>query len=111
MSETWNVIPSGASTSSYAALVDYPDEVVGLEFPAAMTGANISFTTAESRDGTFRAVYLADGTTLLSVPVALSKRVLIEPYKTVAFGKYVKLLSDGTEAADRTIKIITRAIT
>ena len=66
----------------------------GIIFPAAMTGANLTFQVASTNTaGTFKALKETDG------------HVRIDPSGWAGVGA-IKVISDGTEAADRVIKLV-----
>lgn len=75
-----------------------------LQMPAAFTGTEISFTGSFDLS-TYQQVYL--GGAAYSVPVAASKNVVLNPAVFLSY-KAIKLVSNGTEAAERTITVLKR---
>ena len=77
-------------------------------FPAAMTGSNITFHVANKKDDTFVELVTYDGTAV-SITVTASKMVSLAQFFDEFFGlRYLKLKSDGNEAADRTLYVYAR---
>lgn len=82
--------------------------IVRIDFPA-MTGTAVTMTEQDGA-GNYVAVY-DDASTAISLTVAASARVVhLNPGKTVGMGP-VKLVSNGTEAAARTIYVYTEDYT
>lgn len=79
-----------------------------LLFPAAMTGTAVTFQACDSASGTF--VQLVDDTgAAISVTVTASKLVSLAAFLDDLFGlRYLKIVSNGAEAADRTLKLYCR---
>ncbi len=98
-------IASGATTSG---AVELPAGVslLGLRMPSAFTGTAITLTESNSLTGTYQAVYDNTGSQL-SFVVAASRTVTIDPSLTIGL-RFIKLVSGSSEAADRTVKLITR---
>lgn len=96
------VIPS-SSTTSGAATISSGTRVVGLKTPAALTGSNVSFQSSSDNGVSFQAVY--NGGSLYSVAVGTDRYIALD--KDVFDGAaFVKVVSDGTEAAARTITLV-----
>jgi len=82
-------------------------------FPAAMTGATVTFTNAAESGGTFVPVInstvsaAATSTTTYAITVTASRQIPIDPYvaRSLAFAKVV---SASSEAAARDIVFICR---
>ena len=79
----------------------------GIEFPAAMTGANITFDY--SIDNTnWVDVVETDGTEVTYV-VSVGNIQRLDPSGWAFAGEgWLRITSDGTEVADRTLKVYTR---
>jgi len=79
----------------------------GIEFPAAMTGSNITFDY--SIDNTnWVDVVETDGTEVTYV-VSVGNIQRLDPSGWAFAGEgWLRITSDGTEAADRTLKVYTR---
>lgn len=97
-------IANGASTSN--AVKVSPGLVVGVRFPAALTGSNISFTTCQDEGGTFSAVYLTSAAYSIAKTNSVTK--IFDETASKALGDWVKVVSDGTEGAERSIVLIVR---
>lgn len=98
-------IPSGSTTSN---TVHIPSgSIVGVRFPATMTGTSISFKTANNIDDTPVAHYASTGS-LLSLTFVASIVQQINANDTSAMGHYVQIVSNGTEGAERTLYLIVR---
>ena len=79
----------------------------GIKFPAAMTGSAITFD--HSLDGsTWADVKETDGTDV-SYTVSAGDIIRLDPSGWAFAGSgYLRITSDGTEAADRTIEVYLR---
>jgi hypothetical protein len=77
----------------------------GIIFPAAMTGANITFSVSSTNTaGSFKALKETDGTDV-TYTVTANSHVRIDPSGWAGVGA-IKIISDGTEAADRVINLV-----
>lgn len=98
------VIASAASVSGAVDLVG--TGLIAIQMPSAITGNSISFQG--SADGTtFGPIY--DSTGEAAVGVAASQLIAV-PETVTRSTRYIKLVSDVAEGAERTIKLITRPI-
>jgi hypothetical protein len=106
-------ILSGATLSdamdSGSGLSDGRQQPIGLFIPAAFTGIAITFTACDTAGGTYVAVRDVGGATAYSVVVAASQYVPLEP-RVFAGLQFVKLVSGTAEGADRSIKVVRRAV-
>ena len=82
--------------------------LVGIRLPATLTGATFSIQESDNLAGTYRDVYNTNGS-LFSFTVAANRTVLFNP-SDLAGLRFIKLKSAATEAAQRTITCILRAI-
>lgn len=100
-------IGSGQTTSAVVRLGEYG--LVGLIIPAAFTGTAITFTACRTKDGTFMPVYDSDGNQV-SVAVAVSRAVGLSAAEADALAPfhYIKLVSNGSEVADRSIDMVLK---
>lgn len=104
-SELTAVIASSGTVSSAVDLVG--TGLVAIQMPAAMTGVAITFQG--SADGTtYGAIHDGAGAAV-SITTAANLCVVVPESITRGF-RYIKLVSGATEAAERTIKLITKAI-
>ena len=79
----------------------------GIKFPAAMTGSNITFDHSMD-DSTWADVKETDGTDV-SYAVSAGDIIRLDPSGWAFAGAgYLRITSDGTEAADRTIEVHLR---
>lgn len=77
----------------------------GIIFPAAMTGSAITFQVASTNTGgTFKSLKETDGTDV-TYTVTADAHVRIDPSGWAGVGA-IKVISDGTEAADRKINLV-----
>lgn len=76
--------------------------LVGLMMPAAFTGTAISFQACNTLGGTFLPVTSGVAGAALSYVVAASKYVAIDPLDFAGI-QFLKLVSNGAEAANRSI--------
>jgi len=103
-SEVTAVIASAGTVSGAVDMVG--TGVVAIQLPAAMTGGSISFQ-ASADNVTFSPVY--DDTGLVAVTTAANQYVTL-PASITKSARYVKLVSDTAEGAERTIKLIARPV-
>lgn len=94
------------STTTSEAIYLGGEVLCGIAFPAAMTGTSVSFQVNIA--GTYRAVYDDTGA-LLTVTVTASAFV---PIYTDSFmgAKHLKIVSNASEAAARTLYVVARAM-
>lgn len=99
------VIAISESDSAEVDLGGY--DLCGITMPAAFTGTAISFKVATASGGTFNVVH--DGGSLLSETASASKYIVLDPnqFKGV---QYLKVVSNGTEVAERTLTLHYRYI-
>lgn len=72
--------------------------------PGTLTGTAIKITASDSLGGTYVPVYVAPGTSELSLTVAPSRLIAV-PYDVSGL-RYIKIVSGSTEAAARTITLL-----
>lgn len=83
--------------------------IVGVAFPAALTGTSLTFEG--TIDGVnFFTIYKIDQTTLLSAPFIANAIITIPPIETAAVPKRFRLRTGANEAAQRKIHILHRAL-
>lgn len=97
-------IASGATASTAIDLQSFG--FVGFITPAALTGTAFTFTGSID-NSTFVALYNSDNTAY-SITVGTSRYYCLNPADFLGM-KYVKIVSNGAEGADRTITVITRS--
>lgn len=103
------VIPSGGTANTTGFTVPIGTVIVGFLFPA-MTGTSVKVQAATTLAGTYNDVYV--GSTITGITVGASARHVgltadyIEGLRTVNF---LKIVSNGAEAADRTITVFYEA--
>tara|TARA_B100000214_G_scaffold139189_1_gene99391 strand:+ start:1964 stop:2293 length:330 start_codon:yes stop_codon:yes gene_type:complete len=79
----------------------------GIKFPAAMTGSNITFDHSLD-NSTWADVKETDGTDV-TYTVSAGDLIRLDPSGwAFASNGYLRITSDGTEAADRTIEVYFR---
>lgn len=100
-------ISSGATDSGEIPVPS--GSIVGVQFPAAMTGTSVSFKTSGDTNATKLLHYVKAGT-LLSVPKVNSGIVQLDANETSAMGQFIQVVSTASEAADRTLFLIIRDI-
>ena len=99
-------IASSGTTSTAADLTG--KSLVGFYLPATFTGTTITFTGAPSSSGTFVAFHDGAGAAY-SKTVVQNTLVPLNPADTASL-QHVKLVSGSTEGAERTITLVTKAI-
>ena len=85
--------------------------LVGVIMPAALTGTAISFKTSNTYNdaiANYSPIY-DDLGNLYSVPYGASRYVAVDVNKFLGV-KNIRILSNGTEASNRTFKLVTRLI-
>lgn len=105
-------IASGQTTSSEIScdlVTNGEYQLHALEFPAAMTGATITFTGSRTSGGTFVTIKEVGGSSNYTVTVTASSGVSVDP-RVFATWPYIKLVSASAEGADRTIVVHLREI-
>lgn len=93
------VIPSGtqpSNTINTNGLI-----LSGLHFPSAFTGTKISFTASDSESGPFHPLYNS-ASVLVELTVSADKVFALNPDDFRGF-RYIRIKSNATEAADRSI--------
>jgi hypothetical protein len=113
-------IASGQTTSNYLCINGAA--VVGIEWPAAFTGATISFVDCtQNMDGVAATLdpstatyipYDDESGNLISVikPATLPAKTKISPVTTAGLGPFIKLVSASAEGADRILYVNLRNI-
>lgn len=97
-----SVTIASSGTTSTSVQMQANRVPMAIEIPAAFTGTAISFQ-ASFDDATYRPIY--DEATAYSVGVGTSRHVALKR-QAMEGVKYIKLVSTGTETAQRTINII-----
>jgi hypothetical protein len=100
-------IANGASDSSVINVAS--GVVVGIEFPATMTGTTVILKSSETQAGTFIS-HVVSGGTSLSIPFVASSVVQINANDVTAIRQWIKISSNATEGASRSLKLIIRDI-
>lgn len=94
-----------ALSGTTSTVIDTEDRVIGaINIPSAFTGTTITLQT--SRDNlTFRAVRKSDASADLSIAVAASKHIILDPAIAYNLNRYVKIVSGSSEGAARSIEV------
>ena len=97
------LIPGGSTTSGLVRLKVPTKELFyslkGIIFPSAMTGTNLTYRVAADPQDT--PVLLSDASTTISANTAVS----LDAGKFAGWF-YIEFVSNATEAADRTLKVL-----
>jgi|SRR5882757_10712358 len=88
------------STSTSGIITTKGMCLCGIQLPASFTGTALTFTAATAVDGTYQAVYNKSG--LVSYTVAAGRYQAIDPLDFHGV-QFMKIVSNGTEAAARTL--------
>lgn len=99
------VIPNGQDTTGEIRTAGIP--ILRIEMPAAFDGTKLLFEG--SHDGQNYHAYKNSLGEPVQVRVSANDSIGIAPIDFLGIN-FIKIRSDATETADRTIKIITRAI-
>lgn len=84
-------------------------QLVGLIFPASMTGTALTFTMSTSSGGTYVGVKDVGGAADYSLTVTSSKYVPIDP-RVFCGIRYVKLVSGSSETGAKVITCVIRPV-
>lgn len=103
---TTATIANGATTSGAVDLKN--KTLVGIEFPAALTGTSVSFTVARHGSTTFLPLYTSAGTRVSVTFTASSHIGLLA--SDFAGCEQVKIVSSASEGAERSITLISREV-
>ena len=96
------------STDTSDALDVFNTSIVGIEVPASMTGTRLDILVSDTENGTY--IPYRDNASLSPAGAdidASAARYGIKPNDTQAL-RFIKLLSNATETAERVIKIIIK---
>jgi hypothetical protein len=105
-SYTSNAIIAESGTTSAAIDLDEND-LVAIITPDALTGTAVSIVASNSINGAFVTVQDGDGADL-SIAIAANKFIPISNLALTAGLRFIKLVSNGTEAAERTFILVQR---
>jgi len=83
--------------------------LVGIYMPAALTGANFSFTACDTANGTYVPVYDTEGAAQYSIAFGASRYIPVDP-AVFAGVRFLKIVSDATEGGSRSIKLACRVV-
>lgn len=84
-------------------------QLVGLIFPASMTGTTLTFTMSTSSGGTYVGVKDIGGAADYSITVTSSKYVPIDP-RVFCGIRYLKLVSGSNETGAKVITCVFRPV-
>lgn len=101
-------IASSGTTSDAVEITR--SEVVGIRFPATLTGTAVSFLTSESYDGTYIPLYDDAGNLFTVTPTGALAIASLNPAEVVGLLNYVKIVSNATEGAARTLAIVYKEL-
>ena len=79
-------------------------QLVGVTFPATMTGTTMTFQRATTETGTFTALREVGGANAYSITVTASTTVPLDP-RVFLTAPFIKLVSGSSEGAARTITL------
>lgn len=101
-----------ASSGTTSAAVNLSGlQVVAFATPSTLTGTSFTFTACDTIDGTYLPVMAVDGGSAYTLTVSASAAQWLPVDIRVFAGiPFLKIVSSGTEAATRTIKIISRPV-
>jgi hypothetical protein len=99
-------IANGATDSDAIDLQGHT--LVGIQIPAAMTGATVQILESQSTGGTFRPVGVNGAATALTATV--NSTIAVNPITTSFCVNFLKIRSVSAEGAQRSIGIISRVI-
>lgn len=98
-----------ANSASESGVVDLSGATLcGLIMPAAFDGTTLTFSSSTSATGTFQNLYDANGNQI-SATIAASRNIALNP-ADFAGVRYLKIISNSAESAERTITISARAL-
>ena len=82
--------------------------LVGIQLPASLTGTALSFEAATTSGGTYQQV-IGGGGNVLSKTVSGGKFLSLDPAEFAGV-QFLKIVSDASEGAERTLELITRPV-
>lgn len=99
------VIANGGTTSG--AIRIHPCSALAIQMPSSFTGTAIAIHGCATATGTFGAIEDSDGSAV-SLAAAANDRISVTgaEYDAVVAWPYIKLVSNGAEAAARTIVVV-----
>ncbi|MGE0755273.1 MAG: hypothetical protein AB7L92_08970 [Alphaproteobacteria bacterium] len=107
---SYNLTATISSSGTTSGAIDLSGATLcGIILPAAITGTAISLQMSNDDSGTFVTVQDGAGSDL-SLSVAASKYVPISNLALVAGLRFIKLVSNASEGAERVITLVTRAV-
>lgn len=98
------IASGGTSTAGFAT---GNSSLCGVQMPAAFTGTHLMFQAATAIDGTYQDLHNLAGQ--VKYPAAASQFIAIDP-KDFYGVQFLKIVSDGTEAADRALTCMMKGI-
>lgn len=101
-----NTVTIAINTTTSTALDLSTNGFVGLIIPSAFTGTAITFTGSID-NSTFTALYNSDNSAF-SITVSASRYYCLNPADFLGM-RYVKIVSNASEAAARTITVVSRS--
>lgn len=102
------VIASGATTSA-ALTMDNDRQPIAIITPAAMTGTALTFEASDDNGTTWRPLFNESTAYSITISTSVSRHYALarQPFEGV---RLVRIVSNGTEGAARTLKIISGQI-
>lgn len=104
-----DLVATIASSGTESTAVDLRGNTLcGIEFPSAFTGTEITFLVSDSIDGTFVELQDQFGNDI-TVAAAASKNREVDALSLLR-ARFVKIVSNASEAAERALKLFVRPI-
>lgn len=101
-------IPNGQNTSEEINTRGL--QVVGIKFPASMTGLTVSFHRSPTSGGTFEPVREIDNTGAFSLPVTSSSYIPMKAERLLGV-QFLKIVSASNETGAKTIELVCAPVT
>ena len=107
ISQRTDVFAEIAASATTSGEVEIPEEwtLVAIRTPSSLTGTSMTFTVAEKSGGTY--LQLTDGSAAVSITIAASKHIGLDPTASRFVGvRFLKLVSGSTEGALRRFQLV-----
>lgn len=107
---SYNQTATIASSGTTSEAIDLSGATLcGFIMPAAFTGATLGLLMSDAIDGTYVTVQDGEGSNL-ALGVAASKYIPLSNLSLSSGLRFIKLVSGSSEAAQRVIRLATRAM-
>ena len=85
-------------------------QVIGIKFPASMTGATVAFHRSPTSGGTFEPVREVDNAGAFNLPVTSSSYIPLRAERLLGV-QFLKIVSASAETGAKTIELVCAPVT